>query len=62
MTIELLKQAEQDMEAIYSYIAEELQSPQVAMGQFNSIAKAIQTFVLLWRNCLPWVSKLDAYS
>lgn len=32
VTIKILKQAEQDMEAIYSYIAEELRSPQAAIS------------------------------
>ena len=51
VTIKILKQAEQDMEAIYSYIAEELRSPQAAMSQFNSIAKAIQTLEVFPERC-----------
>ncbi|MGT2888290.1 type II toxin-antitoxin system RelE/ParE family toxin [Streptococcus didelphis] len=43
VVINILRRAEEDMEDIYHYIANELQSPQVAMKQFNSIAEAIQT-------------------
>ena len=42
VAITILKRAEQDMEDIYHYIADELQSPQSAMDQFEAIAKAIQ--------------------
>ena len=31
-----------DMEQIYSYIAEQLQAPEAAMGQYNRIADAIE--------------------
>ena len=51
VTIRILKQAEQDMEAIYSYIAEDLQSPQLAIDQFNAIAKAIQTLEVFPVRC-----------
>ena len=43
VVIKFSKRAEEDMEDIYRYIAEELQSPQAAMRQFDSIAEAIQT-------------------
>lgn len=32
-----------DMEQIYSYIAEQLQAPEAAMGQYNRIADAIES-------------------
>jgi len=32
-----------DMEEIYNYIAEQLQAPETAMGQYNRIADAIET-------------------
>jgi len=31
------------MEEIYNYIAEQLQAPETAMGQYNRIADAIET-------------------
>lgn len=37
----ITKDAEQDMEDIYNYIALELLSPEYAMGQYNRIADAI---------------------
>ena len=43
VAITILKRAEQDMQDIYHYIADESQSPQSAMGQFEVIANAIQT-------------------
>ncbi|KXT80979.1 type II toxin-antitoxin system RelE/ParE family toxin [Streptococcus oralis] len=51
ITINILKQAEQDMEAIYHYIADELQSPQAAMNQFEAIAEAIQTLEIFPERC-----------
>ena len=39
------------MEDIYRYIAEELQSPQAAMRQFDSIAEAIQTLEVFPERC-----------
>lgn len=39
--VEITKSALQDMEDIYNYIAEELLSPENAMGQYNRIADAI---------------------
>lgn len=51
VTVNLLKRAEQDMEAIYHYIAEEFQSPQAAMIQFEVIAEAIQTLEVFPERC-----------
>ena len=39
--VEITKEALQDMEEIYDYIALELQSPENAMGQYNRIADEI---------------------
>ena len=39
ITINILKRAEGDMEAIYHYIADELQSPETAMNHFEAIAE-----------------------
>ena len=41
--IQITNTALSDMEEIYSYIAEQLQSPEAAMGQYNRIADAIET-------------------
>ena len=41
--VEITKEALQDMEDIYSYIALELLSPENAMGQYNRIANEILT-------------------
>lgn len=41
--IEITKEALQDMEDIYNYIALELLSPENAMGQYNRIADEILT-------------------
>ena len=41
--IQITNTALSDMEEIYSYIAEQLQSPEVAMEQYNRIADAIET-------------------
>lgn len=41
--VEITKQALQDMEEIYNYIAQELLSPENAIGQYNRIADAILT-------------------
>ncbi len=43
ITINILKRAEGDMEAIYHYIADELQSPETAMSHFEAIAEGIKT-------------------
>ena len=40
--IQITDKALADMEAIYSYVANELQAPENAMGQYNRIAEAIQ--------------------
>ncbi len=37
----ITREAEQDMEEIYNYIALELLSPEYAMGQYNRIADSI---------------------
>ena len=41
--VEITKEALQDMEDIYNYIALELLSPENAMGQYNRIADEILT-------------------
>lgn len=41
--VEITNEALKDMEDIYNYIANELQSPENAMGQYNRIADAILT-------------------
>ena len=41
--IQITDKALSDMEEIYNYIAEQLQSPEAAMGQYNRIADAIET-------------------
>ena len=41
--VEITKEALQDMEDIYNYIALELLSPENAMGQYNQIADEILT-------------------
>ncbi len=41
--IQITDKALSDMEEIYNYIAEQLQAPEAAMGQYNRIADAIET-------------------
>lgn len=41
-TVQITDKALADMEAIYVYIAEQLQAPENAIGQYNRIAEAIQ--------------------
>ena len=41
-TVQVTDRALADMEEIYTYIAEQLQAPENAMGQYNRIAEAIQ--------------------
>ncbi len=41
-TVQITDKALTDMEEIYNYIAEQLQAPENAMGQYNRIAKAIE--------------------
>ncbi|MEE1249872.1 MAG: type II toxin-antitoxin system RelE/ParE family toxin [Lachnospiraceae bacterium] len=40
--VQITDKALNDMEEIYTYIAEKLQAPENAMGQYNRIAKAIE--------------------
>lgn len=40
--IQITDKALEDMEETYTYIAEQLQSPENALGQYNRIAKAIE--------------------
>ena len=40
--VQITDKALVDMEAIYNYIAIQLQAPENAMGQYNRIAKAIE--------------------
>ncbi|MCM1494270.1 MAG: type II toxin-antitoxin system RelE/ParE family toxin [Bacteroides sp.] len=40
--VKITEKALADMEEIYAYIAEQLLSPENAMGQYNRIAEAIQ--------------------
>ena len=44
--IQITDKALYDMEEIYNYIAEQLQAPETAMGQYNRIATAIETLDL----------------
>ena len=44
--IQITDKALSDMEEIYNYIAEQLQAPETAMGQYNRIATAIETLDL----------------
>lgn len=41
--VQITNKALVDMEEIYTYIAEQLQSPENAMGQYNRIADAIES-------------------
>lgn len=41
-TVQVTDRALADMEEIYTYIAEQLQAPENAMGQYKRIAEAIQ--------------------
>ncbi len=41
--IQITDSALSNMEEIYNYIAEQLQAPEAAMGQYNRIADAIET-------------------
>lgn len=41
-TVQITDKALSDMEEIYAYIAEQLQAPENAMGQYNRIAHAIE--------------------
>ncbi|MDE6701603.1 MAG: type II toxin-antitoxin system RelE/ParE family toxin [Acetatifactor sp.] len=41
-TVKITDRALTDMEEIYSYIAIQLQAPEIAMGQYNRIAEAIE--------------------
>lgn len=41
--IQITDKALSDMAEIYDYIAEQLHAPEVAMGQYNRIADAIET-------------------
>ncbi len=41
--IQITDKALSDMEEIYNYIAEQLEAPEAAMGQYNRIADAIET-------------------
>ena len=41
-TVQITDRALRDMEEIYTYIAEQLQSPENAMKQYNRIAKGIE--------------------
>jgi plasmid stabilization system protein ParE len=40
--IQITEKALSDMEEIYNYIAEQLQAPEAAMGQYNRIADAVE--------------------
>lgn len=43
--VQITDKALSNMEDIYYYIAEQLQAPETAMGQYNRIAEAIETLV-----------------
>ena len=51
ITINILKRAEGDMEAIYHYIADEFQSPETAMNHFEAIAEGIKTLEIFPERC-----------
>lgn len=42
-TVQITDKALADMEEIYAYIAEQLQAPENAMGQYNRIAQVIES-------------------
>ena len=46
-TVQITDRALSDMEEIYTYIAEQLQAPEIAMGQNNRIHDAIFEGVIL---------------
>jgi toxin ParE1/3/4 len=46
-TIQITDKALADMEEIYNYIADQLQAPEAAMRQYNRIADAIESLVML---------------
>lgn len=50
-TVQITENALTDMEEIYRHIAEKLQSPQNALGQYNRIAEAILTLDSLPLRC-----------
>ena len=50
-TVEITEEALDDMEQIYQYIAENLLSPENAIGQYNRIADAILTLDELPERC-----------
>jgi plasmid stabilization system protein ParE len=41
-SVQVTDKALEDMEEIYNYIAEQLQAPENAIGQYNRIAEAIE--------------------
>lgn len=41
--VQITERALADMEEIYNYIANQLQAPEAAMGQYNRIAEVIET-------------------
>lgn len=49
--VKITRTALQDMEQIYSYIADRLLEPDTAMGQYNRIADAIQSLNILPTRC-----------
>ncbi|MGO6358428.1 type II toxin-antitoxin system RelE/ParE family toxin [Streptococcus pneumoniae] len=52
ITINILKRAEGDMEAIYHYIADELQSPETAMNNFEAIVEELLSLDIKVRRLL----------
>ena len=51
ITINILKRAESDIEDIYHYIADELQSPETAMNNFEAIVEGIQSLEIFTERC-----------
>lgn len=51
ITINILKRAESDIEDIYHYIADDLQSPETAMNHFEAIVEGIQSLEIFPERC-----------
>lgn len=51
--VQITNKALFDMEEIYNYIAEQLQSPETAIGQYNRIAGAIEALDTFPERVMP---------
>lgn len=49
--VKITRRAALDMEAVYRYIADELQAPENAMGQYNRIADAVLSLANMPSRC-----------